>query len=90
MLDLVLVFVGFGLFTDLRALPISPHSKDHALQRNNNPFRNDMTKKPDVPKKMNICELNVQIQALTDDDYEELFSEATKNDGPKEKSLQDF
>ena len=31
-LDLVLVFVGFGLIPDLHALPISPHSKDHTLQ----------------------------------------------------------
>ena len=30
-LDLVLVFVGFGLIPDLLTLPISSHSKDHAL-----------------------------------------------------------
>ena len=32
-LDLVLVFVGLGLIPDLLVLSISPHSKDHALQR---------------------------------------------------------
>jgi len=31
--DLVLVFVGFGLFQICSHLPFSPHSKDHALQR---------------------------------------------------------
>jgi len=30
--DLVLVFVGFGLFQICSHLPFSPHSKDHALQ----------------------------------------------------------
>jgi len=32
--DLVLVFVGFGLFQICSHLPFSPHSKDHALHRN--------------------------------------------------------
>jgi len=31
--DLVLVFVGFGLFQICSHLPFSPHSKDHALHR---------------------------------------------------------
>ena len=31
--DLVLVFVGFGLFQICSHLPFSPYSKDHALQR---------------------------------------------------------
>jgi hypothetical protein len=30
-LDLVLVFVGFGLFQIRAQLPFSPHSKDHVL-----------------------------------------------------------
>jgi hypothetical protein len=32
-LDLVLVFVCFGLFQICSHLPFSPHSKDHVLQR---------------------------------------------------------
>ena len=32
-LDLVLVFVGFGLFQICSPFSFSPHSKDHALQR---------------------------------------------------------
>ena len=32
-LDLVLVFVGFGLFQTCLQLPFSPHSKDHTLHR---------------------------------------------------------
>jgi len=30
--DLVLVFVGFGLFQTCSHLPFSPYSKDHTLQ----------------------------------------------------------
>ena len=30
--DLVLVFVGFGLFQICSHFPFSPHSKDHTLQ----------------------------------------------------------